>query len=44
MQILKKIYEMFILLLKTRLFKMLLNVAEQESFQKHLIIVFVKKP
>ena len=40
----KKIYEIFILLFKTHLFKMRFNAAECESFQKRLEIFFVKNP
>ena len=35
---------MFILLFKTHLFKMRLNAAKRESFQKRLEIFFVKNP
>ena len=37
----KKIYEIFILLFKTHLFKMRLNAAERESIRKRLF--FYKK-
>ena len=40
----KKIYEMFILLFKTHLFKMRSNTAEREAFRKRLEIFFVNNP
>ena len=38
----KKIYEMFILLLKSHLFNMRLNAGERESFRKRLDKFFIK--